>query len=514
MAEPVTAPSENTDSISSTDGSNTQFGDHGFPWFHRFMDKHHPKLVKTALFFSGLTLLFPLRIGLNSASYCLKRFKLDEEFFSLYVNRVHNAMEIGCMLAVTIGNIYVLSYGKYMEAISIAINWLVFLFEIVLLVVFISGGVLGRLTMFYWSLVASTFIYGLNQVCAFKMGGEDIVYFMASMPISGILTSFMQFCFLRAFGDRNIYNTDLLVVAFQLGVFIFISLISASIWTLAYLEQIPKNKNSKKLDDSNDKNKTITTCSSSNSIAQTKPNDSKGDGSTDENKMETESKKFTPHAISGMLMCIIGLGIIYAVYPGIAPGQIMDFENLQRLEMINLIVSALPSLIIALISEVTNYGPNKPWKGGNSFWHGFIIFVIIEIAVGIMIIFSLHHKHTALARSIIGKPVMASFLTMTYFTCHIIAIGVGFPGVDANSNGTIGTVNLFLSLLFMNLLELLGEGYVVEYKKYTETTWPTGGMTDCEALRFWLRRAAANAWISLKSSVTTDVRRKLLSSVR
>ncbi|XP_955404.1 Theileria-specific integral membrane protein, putative [Theileria annulata] len=500
--------SQNSNSSTSTDVSKSDYKDHNVPWLHRFMHHHHDGLVKAALFLAGLALLFPLRIGLNGASFCLKRFKLDEEIFSVYVNRVHNAMEMGCMIGVTLGNIYVLSCEKYMEAISIGINWITFVFEIVLLFVFISGGQLGKLTLFYWSLVASTFIYGLNQVCAFKIGGEAIVYYMAAMPISGILTAIMQFSFTRLFGDRNVYDTDLLVIAFQLGVFIFISLISACVWTLAYIEQISKNKKSKDKNEPKSKN-----CKNSNSGKIIQENGPEG---KETNSGENKGKKncrFTPNAISGMLMCIIGLGIIYAIYPAIAPGQLVTFQYVQKIEMVNMIVSALPSLIIAIISEATENGPNKEWTGSNSFWHGFIVFVVIEIVVGIMFIISLHYKDTALSRAILRNPLMASFLTITYFVCHIIAIGVGFPGVEANSNGTVATVNLFLSLLVMNTFELLGEGYIVEYKKYSIRNWPTDGMTIGEALKFWIRKASFNAWLSLKSSVTTDVRKKLLESV-
>uniref|UniRef100_A0A3B0N5I6 Theileria-specific integral membrane protein, putative n=1 Tax=Theileria annulata TaxID=5874 RepID=A0A3B0N5I6_THEAN len=509
MTELSVSSSESGDSSSNTNATQSLYANHDVPWLHNFMHNHHSNLVKTALFFCGLTLLFPLRIGLNGASFCLKRFKLDEEIFSVYVNRFHNAMEMGCMIAVTLGNIYVLSCGKFMEEISIVINWITFVFEIVLLFVFISGGQLGRLTLFYWSLVASTFIYGLNQVCAFRIGGKGIVYFMAAMPISGILTSIMQFSFTRLFGDRNVYDTDLLVIAFQLGVFIFISLITASVWTLAYLEQIVKNKNSNDKDVSNSNN-----CKNSDS-GKIRVEQNSSDMKKIENGRKNDKKNcsFTANAISGMLMCIIGLGIIYAIYPAIAPGQLVTFQYVQKIEMVNMIISALPSLIIAIISETTKNGPDKPWTESNSFWHGFIVFVIIEVIVGIMFIISLHYKDTALSRAILRNPLMASFLTITYFVCHIIAIGVGFPGVEANSNGTVATVNLFLSLLVMNTFELLGEGYIVEYKKYSVRNWPTDGMTVSEALQFWIRKASFNAWLSLKSSVTTDVRKKLLESV-
>ncbi|UKK01052.2 hypothetical protein MACK_001865 [Theileria orientalis] len=469
-----------------------------------YVEKPESATKKAALFFAGLSLLLTMRVGLNGAAFCVKRFQLDEKLFSLYVSRIYCAMELFCLMSVTIGTIYVQTTQSHYEKISIAVSIAYSFINIVLLLVFISGGTHGHLTGFYWTLIGSAVIYGQKQVFIFKLAGESLVYYLAAVPLSGIMVSTFHVITLKLFGDRRRFNTDLLVVGFQICLSVVITSIAAILWTQAFLEKENTFEEQKKKGEAKRKKH-------QNDIESGKNGGSSIYGKPYEGTEKAVGVLKNLPVISPMIMSIIGLGTTFAFYPGIAPGKLVDFKYINNVDVIIMILSSFPATLVALISEVTSVGANKPWTGTNGFWHAFLFFPFIQVVCEILFLKVLHYPKSEAAK-MFRNPRVAAFFTVLFFMCHATSVGVGMAGVFPNSDTNITTLNLFLTLCTMNVLNFLSGGYMVEYNKYDWAHWPTRAMGGCAAFNFWLKKAAINALVNIKAVFTRDLREDILTA--
>ncbi|UKJ88662.1 hypothetical protein MACJ_001906 [Theileria orientalis] len=460
-------------------------------------DKPDSAMKKAALFFAGLSLLLTMRVGLNGAAFCVKRFQLEEKLFSLYVSRIHSAMELFCLMSVTVGTIYVQFTDKHFENISIAVSIAYSFINIVLLLVFISGGKDGHLTRFYWTLIGSAVIYGQKQVFIFKLGGDSLVYYLAAVPLSGIMVSTFQVLTLKLFADRRRFNTDLLVVGFQICLSVVITSIAAVLWTHVFLD----NDNSYKNQEERRKKK-------GNKDVKSRGG---GNGNYGENSQYVGIMEKLP-VISPMIMSIIGLGTTFAFYPGIAPGKLVDFKYINNVDVIIMILSSFPAGLVAVISELTENGPNRSWTSTNGFWHAFLFFPFMQVVCEILFLKVLHFPKSETAK-MFRNPRVAAFFSVLFFMCHATSVCIGMAGVLPNSDGTITTMNLFLTLCTMNVLNFLSGGYMVEYNKYDRAHWPTRAMGLCPAFNFWLKKAGINALVNIKAVFTRNLRRNILAAI-
>ncbi|XP_953624.1 Tpr-related protein family member, putative [Theileria annulata] len=55
-------------------------------------------------------------------------------------------------------------------------------------------------------------------------------------------------------------------------------------------------------------------------------------------------------------MVLVGMGLVYMIYPAIAPGMIVPFYLVDKIDMILLIATDVPPVIVALLKKY-NYGP-------------------------------------------------------------------------------------------------------------------------------------------------------------
>ncbi|BAM40901.1 conserved hypothetical protein [Theileria orientalis strain Shintoku] len=457
-------------------------------------------IKKAALFFAGLSLLLTMRVGLNGAAFCLKRFQLDEKLFGIYVSRIYSAMELFCLMSVTIGTIYVQTYEKYFENISIGVSIAFSFINIILLLVFISGGKDGRLTGFYWTLIASAVIYGQKQVFIFQLAGESLVYYLAAIPLSGIMVSTFQVLTLKLFGDRRRFNTDLLVVGFQICLSVVITSIAAILWAQVFVKGENSLVNQKNNREAKKKQKDI----ENGSVAS--------NGQTYGNAHNQVGILKDLPVISPMIMSIIGLGTTFAFYPSIAPGKLVDFKYINNIDVIIMILSSFPAALVAIVSEVTDYGANKEWTSTNGFWHAFLFFPFVQVVCEILFIKVLHFPKSETAK-MFKNPRVAAFFSVLFFLCHATSVGVGMAGVFPNSGPKTTTLNLFLTMCTMNILNFLSGGYMLEYNKYDRAHWPTRAMGNCAAFRFWLKKGAINGLVNVKAVFTRNLRRDILAAV-
>ncbi|XP_952750.1 Tpr-related protein family member, putative [Theileria annulata] len=441
---------------------------------------------KVAYALVGFSLLLTLRVGMNGAPFCMKRFKIPEHLFSLYVSRVHNCIELSGFAGVTAGTIYTIEYGgsnggQHCDKVSIGINWMFFLINVVLFFVFVTGGEEGHLTDFYWTLALSAFIYGMIFTFSIKLAGNCLVYFMSTLHVSGIFVSVYHYIFLKLFGNRRKFNTDFLIIMWQIILSIIITAVTASVWTYVYV----------KSDNNNNK------CGE---------NGSKGNNNSS-----------VAYAISPMIMCVFAQVVVYIFYPAIAPGLLVDFRHVNKIDQALLIIAPIPAITFALLdaTEQTQYSPKCEWKD-KEWWHGTLIFIPVMIICGYLFIKALHYPHSGVSLAIINNPRMVGFLTILFYMSHMILLAVGYPGVEKNSGqykDYLPTINGFMVTLSMAILIFFGEGYVNEFKKYDRSYWPTQGLSAKRAFGFWFDKAIQNGFKNFLLIFTRDLRRDLMSAL-
>uniref|UniRef100_A0A3B0MLX1 Theileria-specific sub-telomeric protein, putative n=1 Tax=Theileria annulata TaxID=5874 RepID=A0A3B0MLX1_THEAN len=219
--------------------------------------------------------------------------------------------------------------------------------------------------------------------------------------------------------------------------------------------------------------------------------------------------------ISPLLIVLVGMGLVYAIYPGIAPGMIVPFYLIDKIEMVLLIATIFPPVIIALLqkyqpnwSPKTSFvwhGPGNPntgfggWKryaskhdfvGGCDneskdihgwIWHLFDLLIVTMIILAYLFIYSLHYRDSKISRAIVNQPKMSTALTIIFYMCHEISLAVGFPGMVANA-AEYTVIAQMVGAFLMVFLALYSEGYIIEYKSHDAAHWPTEGMTRWNAL--------------------------------
>ncbi|EAN30438.2 Tpr family protein [Theileria parva strain Muguga] len=238
------------------------------------------------------------------------------------------------------------------------------------------------------------------------------------------------------------------------------------------------------------------------------------------------------------LMVLVGMGLVYCIYPAIAPGMIVPFYLIDKIEMVLLIATIFPALYVAIARSgklIPGFGgfssawaPTTKWSGEttlnwgqtwnydpNNFsflWHITDLVIPTMIILAYLFIYSLHYRDSSVARSIINQPKMSTCLTILFYMCHEISLAVGFPGIfGGNGGGSILALTAqLIGAFLMCLLAPYSEGYIIEYKRHDPSNWPTAGMTRWNALRYWTKQASKNCNKNLAALFTKDLRRDLL----
>ncbi|XP_954063.1 Tpr-related protein family member, putative [Theileria annulata] len=190
-----------------------------------------------------------------------------------------------------------------------------------------------------------------------------------------------------------------------------------------------------------------------------------------------------PTVVSPALMVIIGMGFVYCIYPGIAPGMIVPFFLVDKIETVLLVLTTFPPVIIAILQKhKAGWSPKTQhngtrfggWKSYNAFgdynttfYHGFDILMIIKMTLLVIFIYCLHYRDSHISRSIVNQPKMSTFLTIVFYMCHEFLLALGFSGVIGNNGATyIVLPAQYVGALLMIFLAFYSEGYIIEYKSH------------------------------------------------
>uniref|UniRef100_A0A3B0MUX2 Theileria-specific sub-telomeric protein, putative n=1 Tax=Theileria annulata TaxID=5874 RepID=A0A3B0MUX2_THEAN len=356
---------------------------------------------------------------------------------------------------------------------SIFTQWLNFITYVVLLIVYLIGGDQGHLTTFYWVIAVSGVVFGINMTLLYAVDFYYIPVYIVGENTFPMLTSFIHYLSTLMFGNRRKWNSDFLLVKIDIWVAIIISFVAAVVWTYGYL------------------------CEVGEEVGDMKHIHAFG-----------FSGSFNGYQLSPFLMIVVGMGLVYAIYPGIAPGMIVPFYLIDKIEMVLLIATIFPPVIVAMLRRYkpsyspqhniggpfggwTEYKYDPNWTGSADtpvhgwIWHFFDLLMVTKIVLAAIFIYSLHYRDSQLSRSIINQPKMSTFLSITFYMCHECLLALGFSGFIGNNGGDLILVPQYIGALFMIFLAFYSEGYIIEYKSHDPANWPTTGMKMWNAFRYW-----------------------------
>ncbi|AFZ79807.1 hypothetical protein BEWA_026560 [Theileria equi strain WA] len=447
-------------------------------WFNQ--DKGD-RMKQLSLFLAGFALLQPLRIGLTAAKFAAKRFALPDKSLDLFITKIHNSMHLANLTGVLTINIYLWTLGAHTSQcfrgkLSIFTNLLSTLMNFVLFFVYASGGDRGHVTAYYWNLVLSAYAYGLNQAMAVTVVVKDVAFFTAAIPLAGVQVSIFHYLFLKATEKIPGFDVNFWLVIWQIIISITLSALSSVLWTSSFLD-------------------------------------------TGDEVFVYEYDDHEPlvraiiRAWSPLLMSALGMGIVFGFYPAIAPYKLAPPDTAHRIDLVILIVSAMPMLINCVMCAI-GLGPNRRWTGKSKYWHAVWIVAIPYLTCPVLFLVAMHKPQSAIGYAILNNSYFCGFLCVTIVTGYGIFKSVGFSAVGLQGgykNGRVSTFNSLVSFIMLVSCSFIGGGYLRAYKSFEDDrdNWPTKGFGFWKSFAFWWSHALTRGIKSVASTFTLDIRAEM-----
>ncbi|EKX73953.1 conserved hypothetical protein [Theileria equi strain WA] len=432
---------------------------------------------KAAAFLAGFTSSQLFILIVSSGSYAVDRFMLPRSYVGLYINRTIIAFRLSTFFGSLLLNILVPStknFARSLPIISTISSWLYFLSFLALLLIYYNGGKKGHIMYYYCAIIFSSMVFGSNNVCLLGVIGKDVAYYIGSMQLSAIMVSAYQFLFTKIAKAWMVTNIPYKLIVGQLSLAVFVSGISAILWSVAYASE----------------------------------------------KIEAKETNFNGlgKALSPIMLTTLGFGMQNFFYPAIAPYKLTDVSTGYNIDLVVLFMSAIPGMTIFVLSQY-GQGPNSPWD--KSGWHDMWMFYVFEVLLGALFILSLHYPRVSDIFRMNNFWVLA-ILTIAYDWCVQVTRASGMGGAamqewdshrgKSKRNPAMATVNAFGFSLAMLSFAFMGNGYLTTYKQAEQDrdNWPTKHFTTKKAFWYWYSSSAKGAYRACMTSYTRDIRSTIL----
>ncbi|EKX72995.1 conserved hypothetical protein [Theileria equi strain WA] len=438
------------------------------------MSNGNEGVEKAAAFLAGFTSSQLFILMVSSGSYAVDRFMLPRSCIGLYINRTIIAFRLSTFLGSLLLNIPVLSieeFKKRLNIVSTISSWLYCLSFLALLLIYYNGGKKGHIMYYYCAIIFTSIVYGMNNVCLPAVIGKDMPFYIGSMQLAAIMVSAYQFLFTKIAKALMITNVHYKLIVGQLSLAVFVSGISAILWSVAY--------------------------------AQEWLHTGAGKGFSGIDK-----------ALSPIMLTTLGFGMQNLFYPAIAPYKFIGMGPGSKITIAVLFTSTIPGLTIFVMSQCNKEsGPGNPWD--KSGWHDMWMFYAFELLLGVLFILSLHYPRVSDIFRMNNFWVLA-LLTIAYDWCVQTTRAAGMGGAamqEGNgSNPTMATVNAFGFSLAMIMFAFMGNGYLTTYRQAEQDrdNWPTKHFTTKKAFWYWYSSSAKGAYRTCMTSYTRDIRGTIL----
>ncbi|EKX73802.1 conserved hypothetical protein [Theileria equi strain WA] len=455
--------------------------------------------TKLTAFLAGLALYQLAHMAISAGNFSVERFGISRTYVSLYLTRMIIPYRICSLLGVAVLTIYDQFGGTGINRIAIGLFWGVVGCYTTLLLTYYSGGEHGHLTFYYWMVILTSAIVGAAFVGIVKALGDDITFFMAALPISGILVSSYHIAFLVLSRYIGVSNTYFWLVIVQMCCAIFLMTVTSVLVTIYYNtadEEVPAADLSDQVPDTESETKILLQGTPVAQMAEDVP---------------------TGTVLSPILMGVIGFGIQNMFYPSIAPYKLIGMKLGYTIDVAVLFTSAVPPLIFLYLT-LNGMGPNKPWTSKNNamWWHGAWGFFGIQSVCSIIFLIGMHYPDNSLSRRIRTDVYLLGILTIIYDVCVQILKAVNVSSVDKQgskeTNRTMDTLNTFLYSSSQVIFAFLGDGYLKTYSQFEHDRdkWPTKHYGVLRAFWYWTWNTNKVAIKSVGTAFTRDVRAQIV----
>lgn len=419
----------------------------------------------------------------------MKRFGYDENSVSVFVGFCHNSMELVYLVS-ALTTFLLLSLSKLHDEtfkwFSCVYSSISVIFTVVVNVLLLRAYAFGEgnenIVMYYRMLVLANLAAGIDDMCISTIAADCLSQYDFGQAMIGIVVSLFHWI---AFKMLIMLEKDVnywLIVS-QLIFITMLSAIAAVVW-IWYLiqENIMGNGTKNKVE-----------CSQAGNLG-----------------------KGISQTLPMIVICTVGYGIIYVVYPLISPFEMVDFPHHYPIQRACLIFHAISGLTVWVIDM--SGGLKDSWYKGKMAWLHLIWLLLIPfIGTAVLFIYCMHYPDSLFGRAIINRPMVVGCLTVIYYYTARFTTGISYVAIDANGDGKgqiLSAVNLAINLVSLNAIKYISEAYIQQFRITKRNCkngqpWPTDGMTTFSAFVYWCRIGTEHGFKNFRELSSADVKQLL-----
>ncbi|UKJ87987.2 hypothetical protein MACJ_000429 [Theileria orientalis] len=187
-------------------------------------------LRKICMFLVGVNLIQPLRLFIDSSDYVFEKFKVPLEEMGGYLSRGNLLMAILSGIGTILVCFYLmllspkLGINHFNKLLTIITNWVVLVFDLVILIIFTIGGQGGYFKVFFFVVVASTFAFGVNEAFLLIVDPVNIPFFLLGVSCSAFQVVMYHLIYVACGTGESINNFKMalgqIIISFVLSVLV------------------------------------------------------------------------------------------------------------------------------------------------------------------------------------------------------------------------------------------------------------------------------------------------------
>ncbi|UKK00402.2 hypothetical protein MACK_000474 [Theileria orientalis] len=187
-------------------------------------------LRKICMFLVGINLIQPLRLFLDSSNYMFEKFKVPLEEMDRYLSRGNLLMAILSGIGTILVCFYLtllspkLGINHFNKLLTIITNWIVMIFDLVILIIFTIGGQAGYFKVFFFVVVASTFMFGVNEAFLLIVDPVNIPFFLLGVSCSAFQVVIYHLIYVACGTGESLNNFKIvlgqIIISFVLSVIV------------------------------------------------------------------------------------------------------------------------------------------------------------------------------------------------------------------------------------------------------------------------------------------------------
>ncbi|KAK2196261.1 hypothetical protein BdWA1_001503 [Babesia duncani] len=435
------------------------------------------------MFLIGFNITQMMNVYLVGSEFALKRFEISASKVSSFVASCHSATTLSILVGIFMGFLLIFASDNVNKVGASITVFLIAFIAFLQLRYFCKSHGHQYVVRFYWLHVASGFCIGLIQMYGFKLFVKEASYYSLGNQLIGCFTSILHYILKKILTWMQL-DINFWLIAIHL---FFVFLIAFATFIVVSVAVKDTSSTSTTFDIHKFKNGAM-------------------------------------HAWAPIIMSVVGLGLLYAIYPVIGPILTVESSRHHTILIWCLLLEATSGIIVYLIVEVEGDIKKKEWYEHPQYYYHLLWFLFVPyFGFGMTLLWALHHPNASFAKTLKFGVWGGVMSCLYYFSAKVISnIGYGCVNGHANngpgkdSGPYVSTLNVFLANIFLVLFAFLGDAHVRNLMMYTGKVaeghvFPTDSMGGFRSCWFWFSCATSGAWKNFRSLFSQDLKHMLLS---